>query len=110
MNKVALITGASAGMGKETTKLLLESGYTVYGAARRLDKMQDIQKLGVKILAMDVTNETSMMQGVEAIIKSEGRIDVLVNNAGFGSYGAIEDVPFSFAFKKAFGVAPSSLS
>lgn len=97
MSKVVLITGASAGMGKETAKLLLQSGYIVYGAARRVDKMADIQSLGIKVLHMDVTNEESMVQGVNSIIKAEGKIDILINNAGFGSYGAIEDVPLADA-------------
>jgi len=97
MKKVVLITGASSGMGKETAKLLLQSGYTVYGAARRLDKMADIQGLGVKTLVMDITDEGSMTNGIDEIIRVQGRIDVLVNNAGFGSYGAVEDVPLKEA-------------
>lgn len=97
MKKVVLITGASAGMGKETVKLLLQAGYIVYGAARRVDKMNDIQSLGAKILSMDVADEASMVKGVQEIISAEGRIDVLVNNAGFGSYGAVEDVAISDA-------------
>ncbi|OKS88819.1 oxidoreductase [Mucilaginibacter polytrichastri] len=97
MKKVILITGASAGMGKEFAKELLKDGHIVYGAARRMDKMEDIRLLGVKLLEMDVTNEASMFSGVDAIIKAEGRIDVLINNAGFGSYGAIEDVPIADA-------------
>jgi len=92
MKKVVLITGASAGMGKETAKVLAQHGYTVYGAARRTEKMKDLEQLGIKTLSMDVTNETSMVTGIQQIIANEGRIDVLVNNAGFGSYGAIEDV------------------
>lgn len=97
MSKVVLVTGASAGIGKETAKLLQEEGYIVYGAARRLDKMIDLKKLGVKILTMDVTDETSMVQGVERIIEAEGKIDILINNAGFGSYGALEDVSLADA-------------
>ncbi|SEL00149.1 oxidoreductase [Parapedobacter koreensis] len=97
MNKVVLITGASAGMGKETAKLLAATGYTVYGAARRVEKMKDLEPLGIKTLAMDVTDEASMVSGVEQILAKEDRIDVLVNNAGFGSYGAIEDVPIADA-------------
>jgi short-subunit dehydrogenase len=97
MKKIILITGASAGMGKEMAIHLLQDGHIVYGAARRVDKMSDIQQLGVKVLAMDVTNEASTATGVESIIKAEGRIDILINNAGFGSYGAIEDVPISDA-------------
>jgi short-subunit dehydrogenase len=97
MKKVILITGASAGMGKEMARHLYQDGNIVYGAARRVEKMDDIKQLGIKVLAMDVTDEASMLAGVETIIKAEGRIDVLINNAGFGSYGAIEDVPISDA-------------
>lgn len=92
MNKVILITGASAGMGKETAKLLVQNGYTVYAAARRKERMEDLRELGCKILEMDVTNDSAMINGIDQIIAAEGRIDILINNAGFGSYGAIEDV------------------
>ena len=97
MKRVILVTGASAGMGKEFARELLKDGHIVYGAARRVEKMDDIKKEGIKVLPMDVTNEESMVKGIDAIIKAEGRIDVLINNAGFGSYGAIEDVPISDA-------------
>ncbi|WP_461452258.1 oxidoreductase [Mucilaginibacter sp.] len=97
MKNVILVTGASAGMGKDFAQELLKDGNIVYGAARRLDKMEDIKSLGVKVLEMDVTNEQSMVNGINLIIKAEGRIDILINNAGFGSYGAIEDVPITDA-------------
>jgi short-subunit dehydrogenase len=97
MKKVVLITGASAGIGKETARLLAESGYIVYGAARRLDKMEELKGVGVRLLEMDVTDEASMVKGVQQILQQENRIDVLVNNAGYGSYGALEDVPLSEA-------------
>jgi short-subunit dehydrogenase len=97
MNKVVLITGASSGIGKETAKLLAGRGFIVYGAARRTEKMEDLQSLGIRVLKMDVTNDESMIQGVEEIIRAEKRIDILVNNAGYGSYGALEDVPISEA-------------
>lgn len=97
MKKVVLITGASAGMGKETARLLAQQGYTVYGAARRTDKMQGLLPLGIRPLAMDVTDEAALTQGVAQLIAAEGRIDVLINNAGFGSYGAVEDVPLADA-------------
>jgi NAD(P)-dependent dehydrogenase (short-subunit alcohol dehydrogenase family) len=97
MKKVALITGASSGMGKVTARYLFEKGYVVYGVARRVEKMKDLSDLGIHTLLMDVTNDASMVSGVETILHEEGRIDVLVNNAGFGSYGAIEDVPIEDA-------------
>lgn len=92
-NKVALVTGASSGMGKETVLELKRRGFTVYGGARRVDRMMDLEKQGINILKFDVTDEESMARCVEFISKKEGRIDVLVNNAGYGSLGAVEDVP-----------------
>ena len=97
MKKVVLITGASSGIGKETAKLLSQSGLIVYGAARRLEKMQDLKDAGVHVMQMDVTDDRSMVRGVQDILKAEKRIDVLVNNAGYGSYGSLEDVPLSEA-------------
>ncbi len=97
MNKVILITGASTGIGHATAKYLAEQGHTVYAAARRIEKMQDLKAFGVKILSMDVTDDVGMINGVNEILKNEKRIDVLVNNAGYGSYGALEDVSISEA-------------
>jgi NAD(P)-dependent dehydrogenase (short-subunit alcohol dehydrogenase family) len=97
MKKVVLITGASSGIGKETVLLLLKKGFTVYAAARRLEMMDDIKKLGGKTIRMDVADDASMVAGVGIILSAEGRIDVLVNNAGYGSYGSIEDTPMSEA-------------
>lgn len=92
MKKVVLITGASSGMGKVMAQLLAQKGFTVYGVARRTEKMQDLIQSGINVLSMDVTDENSMEEGVATILSREGRIDVLINNAGFGSYGAIEEV------------------
>ncbi len=95
--KVALVTGASSGIG-ETTALKLKSlGYMVYAAARRIDRMRHLTKSDIKIFAMDVTDDASMQAGIDAIVAEAGRIDVLVNNAGYGSYGAVEDVPMDEA-------------
>jgi short-subunit dehydrogenase len=97
MDKVVLITGASSGIGNQTAKLLVRQGLIVYGAARRLDKMQDLKEAGVHVLQMDVTDDDSMMNGIQEIMDAEKHIDVLINNAGYGSYGALEDVPISEA-------------
>lgn len=91
MKKVALITGASSGIGKTTALQLLRDGYTVYGAARRIDKMADLKSQGAQPISIDVTDELSVAEGVQRIIAQEGRIDVLVNNAGFGLYGSVEE-------------------
>jgi NAD(P)-dependent dehydrogenase (short-subunit alcohol dehydrogenase family) len=96
-NKVALVTGASSGIGADAALRFKAAGFTVYGAARRLDRMRDLERLGVAIVALDVTDEESMRATIDHIIGASGRIDVLVNNAGFGSYGAIEDVPLASA-------------
>lgn len=86
-----LITGASSGIGKETAKKLLGDGHTVYAAARRVERMRDLEDLGATVLALDVTKDDDLVAAVERIIDEQGGIDVLVNNAGFGSYGAMED-------------------
>ena len=91
--QTVLITGASAGIGKETAKRLLEEGYVVYAAARRVERMQDLEELGAIVLKMDVTNEVDVVAGVERINAERGSTDILVNNAGFGLYGAVEDLP-----------------
>lgn len=95
--QTVLITGASAGIGKETAKRMLGEGYIVYAAARRIEKMRDLEDLGAVILKMDVTREEDLVAGVERINKEHGGTDVLINNAGFGLYGAMEDVPLDDA-------------
>lgn len=95
--KVALVTGASSGIGEVTARKLQELGYMVYGAARRVDRMQGLESAGMHTLAMDVTDDASVTAAVEQIIAETGRIDVLVNNAGYGSYGSIEDMPLDEA-------------
>lgn len=97
MKKIILITGASAGIGRATAELLLKRGDRVYAGARRVERMQDLQLLGAKTLALDVTDESSLKTAVATILKAEGRLDVLVNNAGYGAHGAIEDVPLEEA-------------
>ncbi len=89
--KIALVTGASSGMGKEIAKRLLSDGLTVVVAARSVDKMADLEQLGAHRLRMDITDDGSVQAAVNEIIETHGGVDVLVNNAGFGCYGAVED-------------------
>lgn len=91
--KVILITGASSGIGFDAARTLAKRGYRVYAAARRLERMLPLEADGVIPLRMDVTDEASMQEGVRSILEKEGRIDVLVNNAGYGFFGAVESVP-----------------
>lgn len=88
MTKKVLITGASSGIGHATAVELKKAGYEVYATARRTDRMDDLQALGIHTLALDVTDDASM----KAAVKKIGTIDVLINNAGYGSYGALEDI------------------
>ncbi len=103
MKKVAIITGASSGMGKSTAHNLKAQGYTVYGAARRVERMKDLEETGMKTLYLDLTEDASIEAAVNAVLEEEGRIDVLVNNAGYGSYGSVEEVPIEEA-KRQFEV------
>lgn len=88
---VALVTGASSGMGKEITKQLLADGYVVYTAARRVEKMADLENQGAIPIKMDITNADDVINLVAKIKQQHAGVDILVNNAGFGSYGAMED-------------------
>lgn len=107
--KVILITGASSGIGYDAALILAGQGHKVYGAARRIELMERLREKGVVPIRMDVTDEQSMADGVKSIIDAEGRIDVLVNNAGYGYMGAIENVSIAEAKRQievnVFGLA-----
>jgi NADP-dependent 3-hydroxy acid dehydrogenase YdfG len=85
-SKVILITGASSGIGFETAQTLARQGHKVYAAARRVELMEPLKSDSVKVLRMDVTEQASMAAGVQAVLDADGRIDVLVNNAGYGYF------------------------
>jgi NAD(P)-dependent dehydrogenase (short-subunit alcohol dehydrogenase family) len=108
-NPVALVTGGSSGIGECTVTELLDAGYTVYTVARRVERMKALADAGAHVFAMDVTDDASVVAGVQRIIEEQGRIDLLVNNAGYGSYGAVEDVPIAEARRQfevnVFGLA-----
>ena len=95
--KVILITGASSGIGLDGAIELAKMGHIVYGAARRVDRMSKLVEAGGHTIQLDVTNETQIQEGVKRIIEEQGTIDVLWNNAGYGLYGAMEDIPLDIA-------------
>lgn len=97
MVKTVLVTGASAGIGRATAIYLAQKGYKVYGAARRVEKMDDLKAYGVQPIALDVSDEVSILAGINKILNQDTRIDILINSAGLGSYGALEDVPMAEA-------------
>jgi NAD(P)-dependent dehydrogenase (short-subunit alcohol dehydrogenase family) len=97
MEKTVLVTGASAGIGRATAIYLAQNGYKVYGAARRMEKMQDLKEYGIKPVSLDVSSEESLVACVDQVLRETGRIDVLINNAGSGYYGALEDMPMADA-------------
>lgn len=80
-NKVAFVTGASSGIGQAIAELLARSGYTVYGTSR---KGTSPEPRHYKMIALDVNSEASIQTAVKEVVAAEGRIDVVVNNAGFG--------------------------
>ena len=94
---VALVTGASSGIGAAIARRLARAGAIVYGAARRADRLAELEPDGVRPLVVDLTDDASLTGAVSALLEREGRLDVLVNNAGYGAYGAIEDVPLDEA-------------
>ena len=96
-NKVILLTGASSGIGYDTAVALAQQGHKVYAAARRVERMEPLRQYGIVPLKMDVTDEASMKAGVKTLLDAEGRIDVLINNAGYGYFGAVENVPMDDA-------------
>lgn len=108
-NKIILLTGASSGIGFDAAKVLAQQGHKIYAAARRVELMEPLKEYGIVPMYMDVTEDESMQKGVEQIIAAEGRIDVLINNAGFGYFGAIENVSMDEARRQievnVFGLA-----
>jgi short-subunit dehydrogenase len=90
MKKVILVTGISSGFGKHTATLLAKAGHTVYGTIR---KTSDVEDSSIHILQMDLTVSASILAAVNEILLKEGRIDVLINNAGMHTGGPIETLP-----------------
>lgn len=94
-SKAVLITGSSTGIGRATAELLAAKGWPVYATARRLETIQDLTARGCKVLALDVCDEASMRAAVAAVEAAEGAVGVLINNAGYGQEGPVEEVPMA---------------
>ena len=92
-DRVAIVTGASSGIGEATALRLQDAGYLVYAGARRVERMAGLAERGIIVAPLDVTDDASMIAFVERVLAEQNRVDVLINNAGYGSYGALEDVP-----------------
>jgi NAD(P)-dependent dehydrogenase (short-subunit alcohol dehydrogenase family) len=91
-NRAVLITGCSTGIGRATAEYLAARGWNVYATARRVESIRDLGR-GIKTLPLDVCDEASMRAAVAAIEQAEGAVGVLVNNAGYGQEGVLEEVP-----------------
>jgi NAD(P)-dependent dehydrogenase (short-subunit alcohol dehydrogenase family) len=90
--KVVLITGCSSGIGEASARRLNRAGHTVYASARRPETLAGLAADGCRTLPLDVTDEDSMVAAVRRVEQEQGRLDVLVNNAGYGLYGPIEQL------------------
>lgn len=107
MEKVALVTGSSSGIGYETALALARDGYQTFASMRDTNKGEELKKiiskenLPIQILQLDVDKEELVIDAIRRIISDAGRIDVLVNNAGYGQFGCTEDVSVD-EFRKQF--------
>ena len=107
MEKVALVTGSSSGIGLETALSLARDGYHTFASMRNLGKAGELEhvvkkeNLPIEIIELDVDKEESIVAAIKKIIEKDGRLDVLVNNAGYGQFGCTEDVSVD-DFRKQF--------
>ena len=91
-SKVILITGASSGIGKESAEYFHDKGYIVYGTSRKASKGVSTTGYGFYMIEMNVCNDNSVKTAIDSVYEREGRIDVIVNNAGIAISGSIEDI------------------
>ena len=97
MSKIILITGASSGIGFSTAEQLISEGHIVYVAARSVEKMKSLEEKGAIVIKLDITKEEDIIACVKKVIDDQRRIDVLFNNAGYGLFGSVEDIPIADA-------------
>ncbi len=90
MRKVVLITGSSSGIGDAIARFLLQQNYKVYASARNIDNLDSLKKLGASVLTLDVTHEESIKNVINEVKRNEGKLDVLINNVGYGQFGVFE--------------------
>lgn len=107
MDKVALVTGSSSGIGYETALALAREGYQTFASMRDITKAKEMKKisekenLGINIIELDVDDESSIVYAIKKVLLDGKRIDILVNNAGYGQFGCTEDVSID-EFRKQF--------
>jgi len=107
MQKVALVTGSSSGIGFETSLVLARDGYHTFASMRDVNKAKEIKKIADKenlpidVIELDVDKEESIISAIKKVVSDGGRLDVLVNNAGYGLFGCVEDTPID-DFRKQF--------
>ena len=93
VSKAVLVTGCSSGIGRATAERLAGRGWTVYASARRPESIKDLADTGCKLLTLDVADEESRRAAIAEVEGTEGAVGALVNNAGFGLEGPVEEVP-----------------
>lgn len=107
LDKVAIVTGSSSGIGLDTSLALAREGYHTFATMRNLSKKNNVletakkEKLNIEVIELDVDKEDSIEAAINTIYQKTGRIDVLVNNAGWALFGTVEDVPIE-QFKEQF--------
>ena len=107
MEKIALVTGSSSGIGLETVLSLARDGYHTFASMRNLEKEGELEhavkkeKIPVEIIELDVDKEESIISAIKKVVTKNGRLDVLVNNAGYGQFGCTEDLTID-DFRKQF--------